>query len=74
MQHLTDLVEDVSKVPAATLTETPKSQAAKLPNGTCITVHGRVTLPLRMSGWKGDVDVDVIDMRGMEVDIILGLP
>ena len=53
-----------------------KSRAAKLPNGSLITVHGRAMLPLEMSEWGGDVEVDIIDMEGMDIDfdVILGLP
>ena len=56
------------------LTKTTNPRTAKLPNGNLITVHGQATLPLRMSEWVGDVDVDIIDMDGMGCDIILGLP
>jgi hypothetical protein len=56
------------------MTKTSQPRVAKLPNGNLITVHGQATLPLRMSEWVGDVDVDVIDMTGMNCDIILGLP
>jgi transposase InsO family protein len=56
------------------LTTTEKPRAAKLPNGNIITVHGRATLPLKMSEWTGNVNVDVIDMDDMDFDVILGLP
>jgi len=46
---------------------------AKLPNGQIMKVYGTSVLPLHLSEWHGNVQVNVIDLDA-DFDIILGLP